>query len=153
MPVHQMTLRGPWEYQWLKPDAPTSADSADPPQTSPSQPGKVKMPTDWQSQFGAVAGTVLFNRHFHKPTNLDANESVYIVLTGFGGTGKASVNDEPLGAFTDQDDHESRAEFEVTRLLKPSNQLALEIEYDPSSQDQRVGGLWGPVVLEIRSPD
>ena len=143
MPVHKMTLRGPWELQWLKPTNPT--DGSDSAETL-----RVKMPSDWQSQFGDKAGTVSFKRHFHKPTNLDDNESVFVVLTGFGGNGVASLNGESLGQITDTGDP---VEFEVIQRLKPGNQLGLELEFDPGSAGNSPGGLWGPVVLEIRSTD
>lgn len=143
MPVHKMTLRGPWELQWLE-----SADEPQPAKVDSSQPLRVKMPSDWQSQFGDQAGTVSFKRHFHKPTNLDDNESVFVVLTGFGGHGTASLNGDSLGEFQDGS---GPVEFEITNRMDPSNQLVLELEFDPGSSGNSPGGLWGPVVLEIRS--
>jgi len=145
-----MTLRGPWEYEWVERHADVEQGESTPDKSVGRQ--RVKMPSEWQTEFGGEGGTVRFRRHFNKPTNLDANESVFVVLTGFGGAGIATLNDQPLGTIASSDE-KSRAEFEITRYLKPGNQLALEIEFDPGSSGDRRGGLWGPVVLEIRSTD
>ena len=146
-----MTLRGPWEYEWIH--RTVDLESSGPrtiPVDSTTRRQRLTMPSEWRSEFGDIAGTVRFCRHFNKPTNLDADESVFIVLTGFGGEGTASLNGTQLGTIADG---ESQAEFDITRHLKQGNQLALEIEFDPGSNVTRPGGLWGPVVLEIRSPD
>jgi hypothetical protein len=111
---------------------------------------RLKLPAEWRTEFGDRAGTVRFCRHFNKPTNLDSSESVFIVLTGFGGAGKASINGTQLGIIVAD---KPQAEFDITSHLQSGNQLALEIEFDPGSNVARPGGLWGPVVLEIRSPD
>ena len=137
---HRMNLKGPWKYEWLSEQSETAV-------AFPTS-GKIKMPQDWRSTFGEEPGRVRFSRVFHRPTNLNPQESVYIVMDGIGGASQISVNDVQLGIHSDSVENVS---FEVTDLLRPTNELIVEVEFDPQSNDSVPGGLWAAVGIEIRS--
>lgn len=136
---HRMHLKGPWQYEWLGPS------DALPPDVEPA--GRLKMPAEWRTSFGSAAGTARFRRRFNRPTNLDADERVFVVLDGVGGTGEARLDDRRLGTV---DGAQGSAAFDVTDLLKPANELVVELEFDPAVDESVRGGLWGPVAIEIR---
>lgn len=131
MATHRINLRGPWDYQFLG-----------------NQSGTEAMPREWRLLFGDRAGTATFRRKFHRPTNLDPHEQVLIVFTEVGGSGRVWINDQPVGDFTA---HGELVEFEITKLLKPFNELSVEIAFDPGVDEQQQGGLFGVTALEIRS--
>jgi hypothetical protein len=108
------------------------------------------MPATWRSLFGDAAGTARFRRSFNRPTNLGADEQVYLILDGIGGRADISLNGNHLAVVVET---MFSAEFEVTRLLEPSNVLLIELAFDPAEHPDRPGGLWAPVALEIRGPE
>ncbi|MGH7129010.1 MAG: NRDE family protein, partial [Planctomycetaceae bacterium] len=81
--IHRIHLRGPWDYEWLS----TSADS----RIAVAPAGRMKMPASWRDRFGEAAGTVRFRRRFHRPTNLEPRERVFLVFDGIGGRGSVSL--------------------------------------------------------------
>ncbi|MDX1970205.1 MAG: hypothetical protein SFV23_23730 [Planctomycetaceae bacterium] len=135
MPTHRMHLRGPWQVV-----APGS--SGDNWTTK-------NLPQEWRGLFGATAGTATFLRAFHCPTNLDPEETVAIVLTEVGGSGRAYLNEELLGEFPAGLAHPPQ--FDVTQKLLRRNHLRIEVEFDPDAQPG-LGGLYGLVAIEIASP-
>jgi hypothetical protein len=139
MPTHRMHLKGPWQCEWLSP-ADVSVASIE----------RVKMPIDWRSVFGEQAGRARLRRKFHKPTNLDADERVFIVFDGIGGRGEVRLGDQVLGQV---DETVSTASFEITAALQPANELLVDLEFDPSRHLEMAGGLWGPVAIEIRTAE
>ena len=110
------------------------------------------MPCKWKSLFGDVAGNVRFRRRFHKPTNLEQHEQVYIVLAELNGRVQISINDSVLGTV---DNPEKTLDYEITQYLKPFNELHVEIEFDPAStsinEDSKPVTLWEWVAIEIRT--
>ena len=80
--------------------------------------------------FGDVAGKACFRRRFHKPTNLEPHERVYIVLEEIKGRVQISINDSVLGT---ADNPQETIDYEITQYLKPFNELRVEIEFDPAS--------------------
>ena len=113
--------------------------------------GQVKMPCKWKSLFGDVAGNVRFRRRFHKPTNLEQHEQVYLVLEEVKGRVQISLNGSVLGTAENPDE---TIDFEITESLKPFNELSVEIEFDPASASFNEGStpetLWEWVAIEIR---
>ena len=105
------------------------------------------MPIDWVSLFGHQPGRACFRRRFGRPTNLEPHERVFLVFDGIGGAARVTLNDRCLGTI---DAENETAEFDVTGLLNWRNQMTVEIEFDPARSRGRPGGLWAPVVLEIR---
>ncbi len=89
-----------------------------------------------------------FSRRFHRPTNLEPHERVFLVFEGIGGAGRVRLNDEPLGQVTLND---RPIEFDVTGRLAPFNRIDVELQFTPSDTVPSQGGLYGAVALEIRS--
>lgn len=135
MPIHRIHLKGPWEYRWLSP-----ADAV------PNDVGRATMPVDWQSLFGETHGRARFTRTFHRPSNLDDDETVWLVFDGVGGNGTASVNDVEVGRLTSSTEAQR---FDVTAQLEFFSRLAVELEHHSTGE---AGGLYAPVALEIESP-
>jgi beta-galactosidase/beta-glucuronidase len=130
-----MHLKGPWGYEPV------------PPASTPLA-GTAKLPAAWQAIVGDFRGQLRFRRRFHQPTNLDPHERVCVVFDGVGGLARVAVNGQVLGTIPAG---QGTGEFEITRLLKPNNELLVEIEYAPVDGDPTPGGLWGPVALEIHA--
>ena len=145
MPTHRIRLIGPWEYSWT-PDAGLPNDATEASQVPAA--GSVKMPCDWLSLFGTKSVVATFSRRFHRPTNLEPHERVFLVFEGIGGAGRVTLNDEPLGQVTLND---RPIEFDVTRRLAPFNRMDVELQFTPADTAPSQGGLYGAVVLEIRS--
>lgn len=133
MVLHTIRLLGPWDFEWLAPTPPRTGAAT----------GSVRMPCDWLSLFGDSAGPCRFSRCFHKPTNLDPHEQVWLVATGVGGTGFARLNTLPLGAVA------PFSEWEITAMLQKFNRVDFDIEFSPGASTGP-GGLFAPVVFEIR---
>ena len=133
MPVHRMFLKGPWEVRWLDCDEP---------------PRRVILPAIWQTIFGDQTGQAEFRRKFNQPTNLQAHEHVWIVFQGVSGAGQVGINGQWLGGI-DRDG--TTAEFEITLHLAMHNELVVQLTFDVGGPPDQLGGLWGPVALEIRS--
>ena len=141
--MHRIHLKGPWLYEWL--DGPHGeADE------SHCADGKIKMPNSWHHHFGNVTGKVLLRRRFHWIAQLDDGEKVFVVLTAVTGLANVSVNNLALGEVSTT---EERARFEITSLLEANNWLEVELECQQPIDDPARSGLWGPVALEVGSPD
>lgn len=132
---HQIRLRGPWTAYGPGAAAPESA------------PATAHLPADWRTLFGERAGRARFVRRFNRPTNLDADERVWIVLSDVGGPVTLRVNGEPVEPVPAVDP--SKSNFDITSRLQPHNELEIEIEFDPSADPAAPGGLWRPVTIEI----
>lgn len=134
--MHRIRLRGPWDCEPL-----SSADGGPVPQAR-----RMTLPCRWDA--GGLldfAGRVRYTRRFGMPTNLSAEESVWLVFEGVEGSANVSLNGTALGSHGHD---EEPFGFEVTPLLKARNELQVDVESRSSS-----GGIWGEVVLEIRSRD
>jgi hypothetical protein len=133
---HRIRLRGPWECEPL-------AWAAQ--QTALPLPPKCKiiMPCRWgQTPLGEFAGTVRVRRRFGYPGRIDPHETVWLTFAGLDGTAEITLNGQSLGK---RDGTEAPFEFEVTQLLRPRNELVVDIT-DATGH----GGLHEEVALEIR---
>jgi len=138
--IHSIKLKGPWTIVRRPGDATvTDGSGAD----------TVHLPADWQTLFGPIAGTAVFERRFNRPTGLSEGHRVRIVLRDVSGLQHAALNDDPLSV-------ENRAAgiqfVEITRQLEPHNRLTIELQFDPARDPAVHGGLWQPVLLEIEAP-
>ena len=147
MSVHRIRLVGPWDFTWR--EASETKDDSDGLEIRPTKSGSIQMPCDWQALFSTEAGCATFSRRFHRPTNLEAREQVVIVLTGVGGEGTMSLNGTVLLEFTRA---ASSVEADVTHRLLAFNLLEVCVRFSPALESQNPGGLFAPVVLEIRAP-
>ena len=132
MNVHAIRLRGPWKYEWLSPDPPGA------------ETGRVSLPADWRELFGTAAGRVRFTRTFHAPTNLKPSTRLDLVFKGLGGEAAIHLNGFQLETNTT----ENAIRCRISEPPLPTNELRVEIQFDPKETDEP-GGLWGTVVLEI----
>jgi hypothetical protein len=132
---HRIRLRGPWQCEPL-------ARAGGPGEPLPA-PRQMTMPCQWsEGGLPGFAGRVRFRRRFGYPGRIDAHERVWLTFTGVCGRADVTLNGTPLGR---RDGAAGPFEFEVTALLRPRNELAVEVE---SPADR--GGLWGEVALEVR---
>lgn len=135
--AHQISLRGPWQYEWLSP----------PPDHQPPS-GRCTLPLDWETEWGRVVGIVACHRWFHRPTNLETHETVWVIAEGVRGGRRVCLNGQLL---EDLAADQSVVALEVTNRLQRRNQLSIELSVDPVSLAP--AGLAGPVRLEIRTGD
>lgn len=142
--MHRINLKGPWDFLPLNRISAKSSDcSAEGPLPAA---GTVKFPADWQAILGDFRGSVRFTRRFNRPSNLVAMDRVELALDGVGGAAVITLNQQPVGTLREP---EQRGRFDVTSLLRPHN--LLEISIDWNGTVPALGGLWGPVALEITS--
>lgn len=83
-------------------------------------------------------GPVSFQRSFGKPTNLDANEQVWLVLEHVEGAAEVRLNGETIGTMN------ATARFEIKERLAVRNELVVEMD----ARDDGCG-IVGEVILEI----
>jgi hypothetical protein len=129
---HRIRLRGPWEGEPLARHGGGALPS----------PFRMTMPGRWAAAgLADFGGRVRFRRHFGYPGRIDAHERVWLTCAGADDRLEVWLNGTPLGA------HPGSAplEWEVTALLRPRNELVVEVE-GPAGR----GGLWGEVALEVR---
>ncbi len=109
-----------------------SQDMADPHESKPhgpsrpsaSPPHRIRLRPPWQTD--PREGSTRWRRHFNRPTGLDPQQRVWIVMKRIAGRGHAAVNGCPLGHFGDEPGVPCR--FDVTDLLRLHNQLELTVE-------------------------
>jgi hypothetical protein len=130
---HRIRLRGPWE---CKPLLRRGANAEQP--LPPSC--RMTMPCRWgEGGLTGFTGRVRFRRSFGYPGRIDAHERVWLTFAGVDGEAEVRLNNHLLGHIA------TASEYEVTALLRPRNELVVEIE---GTAEQ--GGLWGGVALEVR---
>jgi hypothetical protein len=133
---HRIRLRGPWDCEPLARLAPADSRDALPP------PCRMTLPCRWsEGGLTGFAGRVRFRRRFGYPGRIDAHERVWLTFGGAGARAEVTLNGVALGK------HEGPEpfEFEVTALLRPRNELVVDLEGTAGQ-----GGLWGEVALEVR---
>jgi beta-galactosidase/beta-glucuronidase len=84
-------------------------------------------------------GRVSFQRSFGKPTNLDADEQVWLVFEHVVGAAEVLLNGETLGTTS------ATARFEIKARLAVRNELVVEIDAGDDGC-----GIVGEVRLEIQ---
>jgi len=131
--MHRISLRGPWEIS-LSP-------------VPPNLPTPQRLPATWTELFGDQAGTATFRRTFHRPTNLDPGEVVWLALTGCRGAGTVVLNGDKLGDMTVE---KSSWRADITHKLMAKNKLHIELTYSPAS-DPQPGGLYDLVEIQIEN--
>lgn len=144
MSGHRIRLAGPWEAT-RRDGRPGSGGSVG--NLPVGEAVRVTLPAAWRDICGHWAGEVTLARRFQWPTVLDEGERVWLVVTGYGGTGEVTLNGLPLGRL---DGLAPEWECDVTDRLESSNRLVFTLTFDPGS-DPSPGGLYAPVYLEVRS--
>ncbi len=119
---HRIRLRGPWQC--------ATPSGVEPPR-------RVTMPCQW-AELAGLTGRVRFRRHFGYPGRIDNYERVWLTFAGIEGTAEVWLNGEALGRA------EGDWESDVTGLLRPRNELTVEVEAATT------GGPWAEAALEVR---
>jgi hypothetical protein len=85
-------------------------------------PHRIRLRGPWGCE--PLAGRVRFRRRFGYPGRIDEYERVWLTFTNIAGTAEVRLNDQLLGR---HEDGAGAFEFEVTRLLRPRNELIVEV--------------------------
>jgi hypothetical protein len=103
-------------------------------------PHRIRLRDPWQHEASADApGHARSRRRFGYPGRIDPHERVWLTVAGVAGPAEVSLNGVALGRA------EGDAEFEVTGLLRPRNEVMLEGPGDS-------GGVpFAEVALEVRA--
>ena len=149
--MHQIRLRGPWEYEPLVKYLASGESQRD----GLAAAGRIQMPADWGEVLGAdFHGQVRFTRFFHRPTGLSEIETVRLVVEQVDCRAELTINDHPLG----NQDGTDVGRYDITTLLKPHNNLTIRVELPrdadstpprPTGRLGMPGGIPGEVRLEI----
>lgn len=118
---HVIRLAGPWEYEVLRCDANdwTGATS-----------GRTQLPLDCRELLGAsFRGLVTFRRRFNRPTNLDPQEAVWLVIEADESRGEIGLNGNLLG---DLPGNAGLAELDVSTALELHNELTIRADQSVS---------------------
>ena len=129
---HRIRLRGPWECEPLERRPP---DALPPPR-------RMTLPCRWAD--GGLAdftGRVRFRRRFGYPGQIDDWERVWLTFEGASDRATVRLNGADLGEHAG----DGPFEFDVTRLLRPRNELIVDVDGTAER-----GGLWGETALEVR---
>jgi hypothetical protein len=146
-PPHIICLHGPWQYE---PVALTqlgpSGESIDLPGELPPQ-GTLRIPSDWSATLGSeFRGRVRYKRRFGRPSNLDADEQIDLILHEISGLATITLNGSHL---RETKIGELACRIDVTSLLLARNELEIEVNLPRGSHDIAVGGIVGEVQLVI----
>ncbi len=130
---HVIRLRGPWQFEVIE------SRSEMPTATS----GKQTMPGDWSTTLGPdFRGTVAYRRVFHRPTGLEPEQGVWIVIEPLAGTADVTLNQTSLGTL-----ESTGGRFAIESILADDNRLEIVVTH----HDDGPGGLTGLVSLEIQT--
>jgi hypothetical protein len=156
--MHNIRLRGPWEYLPLAHTLLLSDGSASQQTDDLPEGGRMRIPADWNAALGAFRGRVRFTRFFNLPTGLEKGDTVWLVVEPPDAWGEVRLNDGALGSVAAG---EPAARYDVTDRLLERNELIIEVEcpqVTPESApltrpddraEEDAGGLVGEVRLEI----
>jgi len=126
--LHQIRLRGPWQV------------------VSPAgELLTLTVPFEWRDVFGEEAGTIRCTRKFNCPTGLEPENRVLISLPeDCGEVSEFDVNQVSVSC----EPHEN-LDFDITDSLQEFNELVVTIEFNPTADAQKTGGLPSPVLIKI----
>ncbi len=105
-------------------------------------PMRMTLPCRWaDGGLPDFTGRVRFRRRFGYPGQIDDWERVWLTFEGASDRAVVRLNGVEIG------DHagDGPFEFEVTRLLRPRNELVVDVDGTAER-----GGLWGETALEVR---
>ncbi|MFK7766290.1 MAG: sugar-binding domain-containing protein [Mariniblastus sp.] len=142
--LHTIRLHGPWNAKVLSNLNQATTDDF-------NLEKRVKIPSSWHDWLGpSFAGQVSYERTFNRPTRLDADQKVWLVVEAVDHLATIFLNGEELGAMKFGG---LPLRVDVLAMLQPANRLRIEISSDPSGSSKEnpssAGGLIGSVRLEI----
>ncbi len=157
---HVIRLRGPWEIEPLAryrrgADGQYVRETHDLPAG-----GKGPVPGDWSDVLGGdFRGTVRYTRKFNCPTNLGADERVWLVMDGVDHRADVTFNGNPLCDLLGLE----FARADMTEGFLAHNTLVIDVTLLPEDhpdapprhpgREGQPGGLIGEVRLEICRAD
>jgi hypothetical protein len=97
---------------------------------------RLSLPCRW-----SLTGRVRCRRPFGYPGRIDEHERVWLTLRGVAGRARVALNGTTLGDAVEA----GGAEFEATSLLRPRNELVVEVKCSAGD-----AGPWDEVALEVR---
>ena len=146
---HRIRLRGPWQCLPLSRNTRLADGTLQEERTDLPSPIRLTLPTRAFTPFGDdFCGTVCLQRTFNRPTGLELETRVYLVLHFGKRRGLLCLNDEPLGTIQPTADDQR---FLLESGLLSHNRLQIELQLD-NHQDGVLGDLVGEIFLEIYSP-
>ena len=147
-PVHKIRLHGPWQgcAETKAGGAGERANQTEPNSFSFTWPGQ------WDDLLKpALSGSVKIERRFNRPTGLESDQSILLVIKEFDFDGEATLNDDPLGQL-----HRGEAvKFNIAHLLGSHNRLSIEFtpcHSQSPSKPRPQSNLAATVYLEIATP-
>ena len=112
---HSIRLHGPWQVQILQQEAGA-------PQPEPLS---CRLPGDWTAPLGPeFKGTVQLQRHFNRPTGLQAGQPVYLVVEMAPLPGQVRLNDHVLVSAGPAE----RLRSDISGWLVERNHLTIDVE-------------------------
>jgi hypothetical protein len=103
-------------------------------------PHRIRLRGPWQCEALTNPAGARCRRRFGYPGRIDAHERVWLTVAGAAGRAAVSLN----GTLLRRVDGETPAEWEVTALLRPRNELLVDVA------GVSEGEVWGDVALEVR---
>ena len=130
---HRIRLHGPWQA-----NVRSGEGGADPPKTF-----RFQWPADWPGFMGpdlletkllwpGFRGSVQIERRFNKPTGLEAEQPVFLVIEQVDFDGQVTLNGQHLGTLRRYD----ALRVEIAKLLSNHNLLSIEITEIPNDRAQ-----------------
>lgn len=129
--IHRIRLVGPWEW----------AVSA-----LETEWKKLRLPDDWSS-LAPQNAEVSFRRRFHRPTGIQPNDRLFIVISTLGALSRVQLNGHDLRAVPGPARVTGEQSFEISGKLEEINLLQLMLPQ--LTADESHARLDQPVLLEI----
>jgi beta-mannosidase len=124
----------------------------------------MRIPSVWVgTALDGFRGCVRWRRGFHAPRSLSPDERLWVVFDGVDYFADVALNGVPLGR---HEGYFEPFEFEVTSLVRPHNELVVDVDCPierfshphglmrglrDARRTLRVDGIWRDVALEVRS--
>lgn len=112
---HRIRLRGPWDYEWIKPPSGIPRDELC---------GEVRLPSSWADAFGRHLGTVRLSRRLGSPAEPDPTDRVWLEIAS-PAVMSVVLNGEWLGTVAP-----GAARLEATGRLLHRNRLDVDLTAD-----------------------
>lgn len=138
---HQIRLRGPWQFFYEKKGNLEQFRIA-----LPTEIGKIRQLVG-DEELAQVSTKVGLKRSFHSPTNLEPEDHVRLQIVEPALPGRLQVNS------TQSVEFDSYAEMDLSKILKPLNQILIELPAKQFSQLADESLIWKEVLLLIDSEE
>ena len=144
---HVIRLRGPWHWEAHDHASEDSAAAGESAHLPPSPGGRARTFSAPDGLPDALAGKAIrrvrLSRKFHRPTGLDSDVSVELVIERLAAVGQIRLNNAPLGSLPSD-----TVRFRITDQLHTTNELQLDLDVGLEA-DWAPEGLSVDVRLEI----